>query len=98
MNRNVPLERLKQACRELEAAIDVGRSFNVRDRDAIERAVAVETAIQTLRPVCVLLFRATRPGEVPPSDEDVLHAAMEAFDAPEGFFESLDEALHTDYL
>ncbi len=93
MNRTVPLQRLKEVHRELEAATDVTSSFDFTDRDAIKRLAEVETAMQTIRPVCVIPAQAKQPGEPFPKYEEVQREAVRAFDAQEGFFERVDEAL-----
>ena|SRR6266851_2623174 len=93
MNQNVPLQRLKEFYRELESATDITSSFDFTDRDATKRLAEVETAIQTLMPVCVIPMQAKQPGEPFPKYEEVQREAVRGFGAPEGFFERVDEAL-----
>ena len=93
MNQSVPLQRLKEVYRELEAATDVTSSFDFTDLDAIKRLAEVETAIQTLMPVCVIPAQLKLPGEPFPKYEEVQREAVRAFGAPQGFFERMDDAL-----
>src|ERR1700737_1045780 len=93
MNENVPLQRLKEMYRELEAATDVTSKFEFTDRDAIKRLAEIETAIKTIMPVCVIPAQLKRPGEPYPKYEEAPREAVRAFDAPAGFFEFVDKTL-----
>jgi hypothetical protein len=93
MNQNVPLQRLKDMHRELEAATDVTSGFEFTDREATTRLFEIETAIQTIMPVCVITQQVRPPGERSHKYEKAPRDAVRAFDAPAGFFEYVDETL-----